>query len=320
MNAQLESDHKRISLISHLHLLKSRINIVARQENKSAQAVDIAIEQLPYSVAEASMGLLSVASSISDAISDLKKHTSPSPDRIWVHQMSQDQRNHIAFAIDAYLDAARRAQNSISPYISKILRISLAKSLPDIVKSLENGKTVFPDRIANLVTSYWARSGKLLKHYRDLAQHHAVVSSDGRITIAPDGQYYVYLVLPNNPEQKNPELLQYVDPRIDAFPYIQQSYIELYSFLFELTHVLLSYTTEPRIEMYSIVFRGPVRFASGVEGYNHEDLPQIANEMLAIQEKLTSRLNAELPRTDIVPTLVVPDWNKDTDPPLKPLE
>ena len=85
--------------------------------------------------------------------------------------------------------------------------------------------------------NYWEANGKKIKDYRDLSQHHAVISSDARVRVLPDEKTFYYLVLPNNPEEKNPAKLSYVNPRIDAFPFILESYTKLYLYVFELTHI-----------------------------------------------------------------------------------
>ena len=147
------NDYSQISSIPHLYLLMSRINIVADHENKSSQATEIAIERLAYSLSESARALLSLGNSLTETINARKARTIPTAQQISTYQMSVQERERISFTIDAYLHAARNAQNSISPYISKILRISLPQSLPDIVKNITDGKTILPQRIAELITS-----------------------------------------------------------------------------------------------------------------------------------------------------------------------
>jgi hypothetical protein len=308
---QSVDSYKSISSIPHLFLLQSRITLVAEKENKSAQAVDIALELLPHSLSEAAWALLSVGNSMIEAINSVKRRCTPKVNTVSIESMTRDEQNPIAFFIDSYFDAGRRAQNSVSAYLSKILRISLSMSLSEISKNLKDGKIDLPQRISELIANYWTHSGQRLKDYRDLAQHHAVVSSDGRVTIAPNGQMYFYVVLPNNPEIVNPGLLQYTNPRIDALPFIYQSYIDLYNFIFELTHVLLSYTTIPATEVMSLMFKGPVRLGRSaiIDGHPFLDLSDIVTGITDIQNELKLRLEAELPRKNIIPTLIVPNLN-----------
>jgi hypothetical protein len=139
------------------------------------------------------------------------------------------------------------------------------------------------------------------------------VSSDGRITLLPDGRAAIYLVLPNNPSKKDPAKLEYLDPRIDAVPYVWYSYWDLYSFVFELTHLLLSYTTKSAVEMMAFSFKGPLRIG-GNRIDAHEPLSQnlLVTGFLRHRDDLRMRLDAELPRADIEPTLVIPERDAST--------
>jgi hypothetical protein len=136
-----------------------------------------------------------------------------------------------------------------------------------MVKDIKRNRLVLPLQIARLIESYWDRSGERLKAYRDLSQHHGVVSSDGRIGFFPDGSPFVYLVLPNNPAEKQFAKLSYLDPRIDALPYIVNSYCELYSFAFKLADILLGHTTDTGVHTYVWNLKGPLRLGGEVDGH-----------------------------------------------------
>jgi hypothetical protein len=239
------------------------------------------------------------------AIERVKARTDRKEKGVCIYQLEQSEYFPIAFAVDAYLDAARRAQNTTSAYLSKVLRTSIPLSLNDLVSNLRISKTSLPERVSDLITSYWSQSGERLKAYRDLSQHHALVSSDGRVVLLPDDRSAVYLVLPNNPDVKDLAKLSYLDPRIDALPYAMQSYCELYAFILELTHLLLSSATDPGFMSFAMVFKGPIR-AGGSHVDGHEPI-SVESLSRLLQEKtlaLTKKLDAELPRAEVVPTLI----------------
>lgn len=223
-------------------------------------------------------------------------------------QLENAEYDPAAFAVDNFLDAARRTQNAVWPYLSKVLRRSIPQSLADLLKRINAHPDFLPQRITQLLCDYWTSSGQRLKDYRDLAEHHAVVSSDGRVTLLPDGREVIYLVLPNNPFEKEPRKLAYLDPRIDALPYVWENYWVLYSFIFELTHLLLSYTTEPALEVIPIVFKGTVRMGGPtIDAHELVQEEILVSNFLKGREELKKRLDAELPRKGIKPTLIISD-------------
>jgi len=136
--------------------------------------------------------------------------------------------------------------------------------------------------------------GLTLKHYRDRAQHHAVVASDARVPRLADGQAFIYLVLPRNPEEANPARLDYGPPHVHALLYCERSLCALFAFVFELTHVLLSYTTVPPHEVMTLEFKGPLRGA--IDGHPAVTGQTIEQALAATAAELGPRLDAERPR------------------------
>ncbi len=294
-----------ISAIPHLAILQSRIR-QSYEEQPTSQAVELAIEQLPYALDAAASALVQIAEAEGAAAESVTKRATEKVGRLCIYQLENFEYRPIAFAVDTYLDSARRAQNAMSPYLSKVLRVSIPESLSNLVARLRNSRISLPQRVHDLVESYWFQSGERLKLYRDLSQHHAVVSSDGRVALLPDGRRAVYQILPNNPWEKDLAKLCYLDPRIDALPYAIQSYCELYAFVFELTHVLLSYTTDPGFMSFTFPFKGPLRMGSTVDGNTLVPPKVIVTTIKSLQADLTKRLDAELPREEITPALVYP--------------
>lgn len=113
--------------------------------------------------------------------------------------------------------------------------------------------------------------------------------------------------MPNNPEEKNPVKLSYVNPRIDAFPFILDSYVKLYRYVFELTHILTSYTYNVGTETVPILFKSPLKLGAKrtIEGHPKPDMDNLMRYLVADQMEIKKKLDAELPRNEIKPTLTV---------------
>lgn len=295
-----------IGQIPHLVTLSSRIREALGDNPETQRLQEFYLEQLQYCVYAAADAILDLADKLLHATDSVptENGASPGPGIILV---PEPVRNMMSFAVDRYFDAARRALNAANVYISKILRISVPVSFSDLIKQVHKGSLQLPERIQSLTTIYWEAHGNKIKAYRDLSQHFAVISSDARVTILPDGRAFYHFVLPNNPEEKNPTRLSYVDPRIDAFPYVVSSYTKLYLYLFELTHILMSYTYSEEPDTIPILFKSPLNIGAqrSVEGHIKPDIDELKSYLIGNQVHIYKKMNAELPRKDIQPTLIV---------------
>jgi hypothetical protein len=214
----------------------------------------------------------------------------------------------MGYAVDNYFDAARRTQNALNYYLSKVLKKSLPHSLNDLVKKIDKDKSnvILPDRISKFILGYWKADGQRVKLYRDLAQHHAVISSDARLIITPGDKQFIYLVLPNNPHVTKIPELKYGDPRVDAFPYVYNSFINLYKYVFGITHILLSYTETPSHHIMSQIFKQPLIMSPRIIiGHPMPSISKINETFENLTGSLYAKYNSELPRKDIVPTLTI---------------
>lgn len=300
-------DYRQLATIPHLEILASRIRQAYPTTGKRSNATEWALEQPPYALAAAAKGLLDLLRAEENAIASVTARVEKHSGKIRTLQLGNVESDPMSFAVDFFLDAAGRVHNSVWVYLSKVLRIHVPQSMHDIIKDLNNDKLKFPERITSIILRYWNECGKRLKDYRDLGQHHAIVSSDSRVTIDQYGTAFLYLVLPNNPHERNLSKLEYLDPRIDALDFVLQTYQQLYCFVSSLTHLLLSYTTAPRYEHFAIAFKGPVRMGKVIDGHLVPHSAEVFSGLLEDFEQLNAALDAELPRKDIQPTLVVAD-------------
>jgi len=178
-------------LVPKLDILKHKLEQKTDKLNKERQT-HFLLEQLPYSLTCISIiisDFINIARlTISDAINRSLK------DKNSLQVISLNNQEKLSLLIDMFLDKARCAQNAISLYLSKALSISFPKSMNDIFKSINSGKLTIPNEIKISIIEYWKNHGKLLKDYRDLSQHTAIVSSDSRIIIQPSGDLLLYFV------------------------------------------------------------------------------------------------------------------------------
>lgn len=256
--------------IPHLITLASRIRQASGDDSETQLLQEFYLEQLQYTIYSSANAVINLARTIGEAKNYLPPIGSDGKKNVGTIILPEPIKNQLGFTIDHYFDASRRSLNAVNIYLSKTLRISVPSSFSDLIKKMNAGTIHLPERIFALTINYWNSDGKLIKAYRDLAQHFAVISSDARIFILPDGRMLYYLLLPNNPEEKNPTKLCYDNPRIDAFPFILESYGKLYEFILELTHVLLSYTYNEGTETIPVIFKSPLRIGGKqkVEGHS----------------------------------------------------
>lgn len=296
-----------IGQIPHLITLASRIRQALSDGSETQRMQDFYLEQLQYTIYSAFNAVMNLASVIGGAKNYLPPVGSDEEKLTGTIILPDPIKNQLGFSVDHYFDASRRSLNAVNIYLSKTLRISVPSSFSDLIKNLRKGKLHLPERVCSLVINYWNADGKKIKAYRDLAQHFAVISSDARIFILPDGRMFYYLLLPNNPEEKNPTKLTYDDPRIDAFPFILESYVNLYEFVFELTHILLSYTYSRGTETVPVIFKSPLKLGAKrkIEGHLEPNVENLNHHLWGKQIALKKKLDAELPRKEIIPTLKV---------------
>ena len=283
-----------IGQIPHLMILGSHIRQSIGDDPEKQRIQEHYLEQLPYSLVASATALLNIAGALSDA----PKHIPPFPREgtsAGIVLLPEHIRNVMGFAIDSYFDAARRTQNATCIYISKVFKISIPSSMADTFKDIEKGKICLPDNIKDIIIGYWNKDGLKVKHYRDLVQHHVVVSSDARLVLLPGGGELLYLTLPNNPTEKNPAQLKYIEPTIDAFRYIFSSFMMLYEYVFYITYNLLNYLPVPDHETMSIMFKSPLTVgAKKPEGYPLPNVNNVIEQILKHQGAIKSRVSNKL--------------------------
>jgi len=98
----------------------------------------------------------------------------------------------------------------------------------------------------------------------------------------PNGCDYIYIVLPNNPSEKNPTLLKYDNPKVDAFEYIFGSYMMLYEYVYVIALALLNHTTATERGEINILFKTPL--AIGTRRPEGHPIPDLARMVFQINK------------------------------------
>ena len=81
----------------------------------------------------------------------------------------------------------------------------------------------------------------------------------------------------------------------------------LYLYLFELTHILMSYTHSESPDTISILFKSPLNLGAKhpVDGHLKPDIDELKSCLIGNQLHIYDAMKAELPRKNIQPTLIV---------------
>ncbi|MHB8967096.1 MAG: hypothetical protein ACYC57_02395 [Thermoleophilia bacterium] len=230
--------YEQISIIPEIYELKSSIELSINDPMR-ASMIGRLLNQLPYSLASSAKALVTFCTSQYEIV---EKYSMRDRDTGMMHMYSLEDTDwhKMAFALDSYLEAARRTQNSICLYLSQIFKQSFPQSLSDTYKGIVKNIYNIPDHAKGTITSYWTNDGEKIKSYRDLSQHHAIVSSDARISFLPDGQILIFLIIPTNPSEKSPLKLSF-EPRLYAIDYMLGSYQRLLSFVCSMVGQLLNH-------------------------------------------------------------------------------
>jgi hypothetical protein len=225
------------SLIPDLLILRHRLTVRLDVDVDAFRDAYYQLELLPHCLSAASLALENLISELQITVSDSLSSRPPESQAIILPKPEVTHR--LSYHVDHFLDAARRTQNAWIPYLSRSFRLSLPHSLNDLMKRLKSRDLGLPEGIRRELTAYWECHGKRLKDYRDLAQHHALVLSEARISHTVDGSPSIWLTLPNNPGVKSSAQLSYEDPTVHAFFYIRDQYYELVAFSYRLCANLL---------------------------------------------------------------------------------
>jgi hypothetical protein len=196
--------------------------------------------QLPYALAGAFNAVERLEIAQAEAVEIVGNRGQLAPDCIV--SLDPPSEHAMGFAVDQFFDAVCRAQNAISWYISRQFRTSLSASMHDLItRDFRRWTTCerVPSEIRDVITTYWNDWGKRNKAHRDLAEHHAVISSDVRLSMNANGQPLIYLAIPSNPEEKDSRRRHYDAPVQHAYPYIMEAFAAIFELVDTVATLLL---------------------------------------------------------------------------------
>lgn len=249
--------------LPNLPTLRYQLESAAAQEEFASTHLQLAL--LPYCLGATYRALVDFV----EAEAELVRAHPPKDPRAII-AVGAGGRDKLGYRIDTFLESARRTQNALIPYIGKALRVSLPASLDDVVKRLEKQPDLLTPALREETIAYWSNHGGVLKDYRDLSQHYALVASEVRIFQSSAGQPAIYMTLPNNPEAKAVTKLVFDQPTIIAYVFMKRQLHALIRFCHAVTTAL---TIPPqgdlRTASVGIVFRSPAQVGEGAQLEGH---------------------------------------------------
>lgn len=198
--------------------------------------LNVCLDLLPYSLGAASLAMFDLARDQA-AIVEAK---SEKGDRSSIAELQSAERNLLGNRLDSFLDAGRKAQNAVIPYLRrKFPKLSLNPSLSKVADQLTDGKLGLPEPFKSDILDYWNNCGKLLKSYRDLGQHYLIVGTEAKVYTPREGNPGLLFCLPNNPDARAFADLRYDDPQVHVQPFVVEQFLKLHEFCYTLLEHLL---------------------------------------------------------------------------------
>jgi hypothetical protein len=243
-----------LGLLTHLVALRS-----ALYEQWAARATEpvvhlnspthVKLELLPYAVSEMWHAFTSFIGATHRIAATLDEDIPILPE---CFVLSDADRDVLAYSIDAFMNAGRRAQNAVLPYLSSALRQSLPASLSDVfTKHGQTNLRKYPvlDIFAPILESYWQGDGQSLRAYRVLMEHRTLVASEAFLARLDASTVVLQMLLPSNPDAGSPTELIYGHPPVHALLYMEQAFIALVRFAESITRPLLPIPLPPKVHI-----------------------------------------------------------------------
>ncbi len=266
-------------LIPHLSALENRFTTPLQNDDARFRSTFFDLEMLPYALGGAWYAWYELARIQHEIVAAIPVEQF---DGNTILGLGRAERDAMSYAVDAFFDAMRRSQNAVIHYLSRGLKTTLPNSMTDLVEGLKKGKFKVPNPPRQGIIDYWNQHGQQLKHYRDLAQHHALITSDARAFRAEDGRVGFYFLLPSNPEQKAAARLVFGTPRIHVYEYVREQFKRLLVFIYWLTKGLVRPDDGG---MSLMIFREPLTLG-GTDGFSAPDPAKVYTAGLEYARKL----------------------------------
>lgn len=281
-----------MELLAHLPEVKHRLlNKIPADDYERERIATIELEMLPYAVAAAQHSCLQVVRAQLRVVDEVFRNEGT---LLGVFVMSPTQQRELSFAIDTFLESARRAQNALVPYLSRAFEVSLPSSLSDVANSMEKGKVTLPASISDILIGYWHTHGKRLKDFRDVSQHHSIVASDARVFVSDDGHRGLRLLLPSNPELKTTSKLVFGEPPVHAVPYVRNQLLNFFATAYCLTRLILDLVPGDRRQVLTVFIREPLKLGTPVEGHRLFTEEQTQQAIISSIEQVSAKYESRI--------------------------
>ncbi len=132
--------------------------------------------------------------------------------------------------VSPILSSIKFIQDKIMQLIGKKLNLSLPNSMRKVISGGKK-KCNLSVRIFGLIRKYWVKSGKIVRTYRNIDQHHYNLVNNSFLESEPDER--ILINLPDNPEVKKKEKSTYKED-IGAILFLEQAFLFLHDFIEEL--------------------------------------------------------------------------------------
>jgi hypothetical protein len=243
-----------LGLLTHLIALRSALyEQWAARANEPIINLDspthLKLELLPYAVSEMWHAFTSFIGATHSIAAKLDEDIPVHPEYFF---LSDADRDVLAYSIDAFMNAGRRAQNAVLPYLSSALRQSLPASLFDVfTKQGQTDLRKYPilEPFAPMLDAYWQADGQRLRAYRVLMEHRTLVASEAFLARSDAGTVVLHMLLPSHPDAGSPTELIYDNPPVHALLYMEQAFIALVRFAESMTRPLLPIPLPPKAYM-----------------------------------------------------------------------
>ena len=193
--------------------------------------------------------------------------------------------------ISPILNSVRIMQN----ITAKLLKYELNEiTLPDNMRKLidnEIHNEKLPNNIKKLVNEYWDNSGKKVKQYRDIIQHHYLLVRKTYLQISPEIK--IIILLPDNPDKKAYKDALF-NEKINAIDYVRSAFYEFHDLLESLSSEF-GYEPKP--------FQQELRLDKYINTKNKSDLGTIGlmiNSSIGNKAKRINLKNGELILDEII--------------------
>ncbi len=158
-------------------------------------------------------------------------------------------------------------QNRIPRLLGKQIKKHTPNSLNTFIKK-NSSKYEVSNKYYYILKRYWTKVGKRIKLYRDVEQHHFILTKNVYLQIKPEIK--LIIMFPDNPEVKKPEELTY-NKEYDAIQFLNKSFELLHLCIEEMAREL-GHSPLPLASQISLDTVGDLRSKEGTIAVMFENL------------------------------------------------